>query len=95
MFMKGQHSFPAIARVLNVVVATAEIYSIDGYCSGAPLSYKDLAQQLGLCEKDMDNIASELKRDDVSLRSVRDALKNAYSYNQIRLVLAALIRGEI
>ena len=95
MFMKGQYSFQVIARILNVAVAIAEVYTVDGYCSGAPLSYKDLALKLGLSAEDTNVIASELQKDNVGLRIVRDALKNEYSYNQIRLVLAAMIRGEI
>ena len=40
MFMKGQHSFQVyITRILNVAIATAEVYTVDGYRSGAPLSY--------------------------------------------------------
>ncbi|CAB3993610.1 Hypothetical predicted protein [Paramuricea clavata] len=95
MFMKGDNSFLVIARVLNVATATAEVCAIDGYCSGAPLSYQDLAPQFNLNNEEADIIAAELRRDNVSLRIVRDALQNAFSYNQIRLVLAALIRGEI
>lgn len=82
--------------MLNVAVATAEVYAIDGYCSGAPLSYDDLAIKLDLGIDDMDLIASQLLQNiNSGLRNVRDALKNAYTYNQIRLVLAAMIRGEI
>lgn len=82
--------------MLNVAVATAEVYTIDGYCSGAPLSYYDLAIKVGLDTDDVDVISSELLQNiDAGLRIVRNALKNAYSYNQIRLVLAAMIRGEI
>ena len=36
MFMKGQYYFQVIA-----------VYTVDGHCSGAPLSYKDLALKLG------------------------------------------------
>ena len=36
MFMKGQYYFQVIA-----------VYMVDGHCSGAPLSYKDLALKLG------------------------------------------------
>lgn len=67
---------------------------IDGYCSGAPLAFKDLATKLKLSAEDTDVIMLELQKENVSLRMVRDELKNAYSYNQIRLVLAGLIRGE-
>ena len=82
--------------MLNVAVATAEVYIIDGYCSGAPLSYDDLAMKLGLDTDDMNLIASQLlKNTNSGLRVVRDALKNAFTYNQIRLVLAAMIRGEL
>ena len=43
--------------MLNVAVATAEVYAIDGYFSGAPLSYDDLAIKLDLGIDDMDLIA--------------------------------------
>ena len=82
--------------MLNIAIATVEVYTIDGYCSGAPLSYDDLAVKLGLGTEDMDLIASQLLQNiNSGLRVVRDALKNAYTYNQIRLVLAVMIRGEI
>ncbi len=90
IFIKRQCSFKVIARMLNIAVATAEVYTIDGYCSGAPLVYDDLAVKLGLGTEDMDLIASQLLQNiNSGLRVVRDALKNAYTYNQIRLVLAA------
>ncbi|CAB4024308.1 Hypothetical predicted protein [Paramuricea clavata] len=96
IFIKQQLcSFETIARMLNVAIATAEVYTIDGYCSGAPVSYKDLALKLNLGAEDMDVIASQLQKDNDGLRIVQDALKNTYSYNQIRLVLAAMIRGEM
>ncbi|CAB3982684.1 Hypothetical predicted protein [Paramuricea clavata] len=59
MFMKGENSFLVIARVLNVATATAEVYAIDGYCSGAPLSYQDLASQFNLNNEEADIIAAE------------------------------------
>ena len=82
--------------MLNVAVATAEVYTIDGFCSGAPLSYDDLAIKLGLDTDDTNLIAAQLLQNiNSGLRVVRDALKNVYTYNQIRLVLAAMIRGEL
>jgi hypothetical protein len=78
-----------------LLVATAEVYTINGYCSGVPVYYKDLALKLDLGAEDMDVIASQLQKDNDGLRIVRDALKNTYSYNQKRLVLAAMIRGEM
>ena len=48
MFMKGHYYFQVIARICNVAVAIAEVYTVDGHCFGAPLSYKDLALKLGL-----------------------------------------------
>lgn len=81
MFVKRQCSFEVIARMLNVAVAAAEVYTIDGYCSGIPLSYDDLAIKLGLGTDDMDAIASQLVQNiNACLRIVRDALKNAYTY---------------
>ena len=55
---------------------------IDRYCSGAPLAFKDLATKLELSTEDTDVIILELQKENVTLRMVRDALKNAYSYNQ-------------
>ena len=82
--------------MLNVAVATAEAYTIDGFCSGATLSYDDLAIKLGLDTDETNLIAAQLLQNiNSGLRVVRDALKNVYTYNQIRLVLAAMIRGEL
>ena len=77
-------------RKPNVVVATAEIYTIDGYCPGAPLAFKDLATKLKLSAEDTDVIILELQKENVTLQMAYDALKN----NKIRLVLAGLIPGE-
>lgn len=76
MFIKGQRSFRIIAKALNVAIATAEVYTIDGFCSGAPLSYKDLAPQFYLSNEEVETITAELRKDNVTL--VRDTLLVKY-----------------
>ena len=83
----SKRSFRIIAKALNIAIATAEVCTIiDGFCSGTPLSYKDLATQFYLSNEEVEIIAAELRKDNVTLRMVQDTLQNTYSYNQIRLV---------
>ena len=72
--MKPCRSFRIIAKALNVAIAAAEVPTIDGLCSGAPLSYKDLASQFYLSNEEVETIAAELRKDNVTLRIVRDTL---------------------
>ena len=93
--MNGQRSFQVIAKVLSIATATDEVYIIDGFCSGAPLSSHHLAPKFYLSNEEVETIAAEIRKDNVTLKIVRDSLQNTYSYNQIRLILAAMIRSEI
>lgn len=92
--MKGQ-DFETIGKVLGVVTATAQVYTIDGYCSGAPLSFPELCDSMNLTPTDIKTLSDGIKRHGTSLRNTRDQLGMVHTYNQIRLVLAAMIRGEL
>ena len=94
-FLKGNRDFAATAKVLGVAVTTAEVYTIDGYCSGAPLSFAKLSDKIKLSPADVEKVSDGIKRRGTSLRNIRDGLGNLFTYNQIRLVLAAIIQGEI
>ena len=61
ILIQRQCPFEDIASKLNVALATAEIYTIDGYCSGAPLAFKDLATK-NLAQKTLMSLFSSLKK---------------------------------
>lgn len=94
LFLKGK-SFQEIANVLCVAVATAEVYTIDGYCAGAPLEFDKLCHEINITFNDRVTLCNGIKMHGSTLRNVRDQLQDQYSYNQIRLVLATMIREDM
>lgn len=76
-------TFEMIAREMRVAVATVEVYGIDSFAANAPLDETLLARYLKL---DRESFLF------IKARSVKDELKDKFSYNQIRFVLACLIR---
>lgn len=89
---KGK-DFQFIAREMQVALATAEVYAIDSFAANAPLDENVLARHLQVDSDAFEAIrAAIVKNTDRKLRSVKDELKDAFSYNQIRFVIACLIR---
>lgn len=95
LFSKTNAAFDEIARVLSVAEPTAQIYIIDGYCAGAPLSFSKLCDGMKVSSPDVQTLSTAIKDHGSSLRNIRDMLEGRYSYNQIRLVLAAMVRKEV
>ena len=96
MFGKSHSSIKAIAKVLHVEIPTAEVYILDAYCAGAPISIEKLANELNVCSPLSDRISQLIMDGIPTLRQLKDdALDGQASYNQIKVVLAAIIRDEL
>ena len=95
IFGKSHSSVKAIAEVLRVEIPTAEVYILDAYCAGAPISIEKLANELNVCSPLSNRIAQLIKDGIPTLRQIKDALDGQASYNQIKVVLAAIIRDEL
>lgn len=90
-FRSGK-DFKTISQILNVAEATAEVYGIDAFAAGAPMDHVQLAEVLQVTKENFERIKSCIEKDqDSKLRTIRDELKE-FSYNQIRFVLACMIR---
>ena len=95
MFAKSYTTMSNIANLLSIEIPTAEVYVIDAYCAGAPVSLEKLAGELKMFRSSVEKISSLIESGIPSLRQIRDAAEGKVSYNQIRLVLAAIIRDEL
>ena len=96
MFGKSYTDIESIARFLHVEIPTAEVYIIDAFCAGAPMiSFEKLLSELNVNSVNLDRIANLIKAGVPTLRQIRDTLHHEVSYNQIKVVLAGMIRGEI
>ena len=81
-----------LASELGIAVATAEVYAIDCLAAGRTLDHELLASYLGISTDSFQRIkVAILSNEDNKLRTIRDALAEEFSYNQIRFVLACLI----
>lgn len=89
---RSSKDFKTITQILKVAEATAEVYGIDAFAVGAPMDHVRLAEVLQVTKENFERIKSCIEKDhDPKLRAIRDKLKE-FSYNQIRFVLACLIR---
>ena len=85
-------NFREIAQRLHVAEATAQIYGIDAFVAGAPIDHVWLSSILGISEDNLQIVKDCIEHNtDNKLRSIRDELET-FSYNQIRFVLACMIR---
>ena len=86
-------SLTQVSSELGIALATAEVYAIDCLAAGRKLNHELLANYLGISTDSFQRIkAAILSNEDNKLRTIRDALTEEFSYNQIRFVLACLIR---
>ena len=93
--LKLGKSFATLASELRVAQATAEVYGIDCLAAGGDLDHKTMAQFLNVNKMSFGIIKDEIMANqDKKLRPVRDNLNEAYSYNQIRFVLACIIHNH-
>ena len=89
--MKGK-SVAVIARELGIAEATVEVYAIDCFAANAPLDKTLLARHMDINPESFKLIKGAIEGcKDGKLRTVKDQL-DVFSYNQIRLVLACMIR---
>ena len=89
---KGK-DFHAIASEMHVTLATAEVYAIDSFAANAPLDENMLARHLQVDSDAFQVIRTTIiKNTDAKLRTVKHELEDAFSYNQIKFVIACLIR---
>jgi len=89
---KGK-DFQMISREMGVAIATAEVYGIDAFAANAPLDKDVLARYLDVDRDSFFSIKAAIEKNaDEKLRTVKDQLQDAFSYNQIRFVIACLIR---
>ena len=99
MFEKCYSKISSIANLLAIEIPTAEVYIIDAYCTGAPVSIEKLASELKIHNPNGSaNVAkiSRLIEEALgSLRQIKDAVEGQFSYNQVKVVLAAIIRDEL
>ena len=86
-------NFDDLSRDLGISKASAEVYAIDCLAAEKPLDHDLMAHYLDISLDDFSEIKEAiLHNEDNKLRSIRDELQSRYSYNQIRFVLACLIR---
>ena len=85
-------SLTQLSSELGIAVATAEVYVTDCLAAGRKLDYKLLASYLGISTDSFQPIKiAILSNEDNKLRTIRDALTEEFSYNQVCFVLACLI----
>ncbi|KAJ7369636.1 hypothetical protein OS493_037425 [Desmophyllum pertusum] len=85
--------FTQLSSELGIAKATAEVYGIDCLAAGKELDHKRKARYLGITSEDFQVMTVNiLSNEDNKLRTIRDALNEEFSYNQIRFVLACLIQ---
>ncbi|KAJ7363174.1 hypothetical protein OS493_011453 [Desmophyllum pertusum] len=93
--LKLGKNFSTLATELNVVQATAEFYGIDCLAAGSDVNHESVAEYLNVNKRSFEIIKTEIMaNEDKKLRTVWDNLGQAYSYNQIRFVLACLIHDH-
>ena len=73
-------------------IPTAEVYILDAYCAGAPISIEKLANELDVCSPLSDRISQLIKDGIPTLRQLKDALDGQASYNQIKVVLTLKVK---
>ena len=88
-FSKGK-DFGEISRDLRIQRVTAEVYTIDTFAAGKDIDMDHLSELLQITEESFSQIQQLLSLKD-RLNEVKEALPEV-SYNQIRFVLACMIR---
>ena len=93
MSCRDSTSIHQLAQELKIAHATAEVYAIDSLAAGQEVDHQTIAKYLEIDEEAFEWIKAEaVSSYDKKLRTVRDNLGEAYSYNQIRFVLACQIQ---
>ena len=91
--LKSGKNYTEIAGRMGVQESTAAVYTIDALAAGAPLDHERMANLLGVTGEMFETIKKTISSNtDSKLRSIRDELDESFTYNQIRFVLACMIR---
>lgn len=91
--LKSGKNFKDLAEELQIAKPTAEVYGVDCLAAGQDVDFQEIAAYMDINRESFAIIQGEImKVHDKKLRTVRDNLREAFSYNQIRFVLACLIR---
>ena len=86
-------SLATLSSELGIAVATAEVYAIDCLAAGRQIAHEQIASYLAISTDTFQRIKAKiLLNEDNRLRTIRDAINEEFSYNQIRFVLACLIQ---
>lgn len=88
--LKSGQNYKEISARLRVQESTAEVYTIDALAAGAPLDHERMAILLGITGDTFEAIKNCNK--DAKLRSIRNEVNESFTYNQVRFVLACMIR---
>lgn len=91
--LKSGKNYTEIAGRMGVQESTAAVYTIDALAAGAPLDHERMANLLGVTGEMFETIKKTISSNtDSKLRSIRDELDESFTYNQIRFLLACMIR---
>ena len=91
--LKMGKNFHELAEELKISTATAEVYAIDSLAAGQDVDHQTIAKSLDISAESFEMVKGEVTTsDDKKLRTVRDNLREEFSYNQIRFVLACQIQ---
>ena len=82
--------FDAIARELRVQRSTAEVYTIDAFAAGKHVDHERMANLMDVTTELFAPIWESLQQKD-RLSEVKESVRGI-TYNQIRFVLACVIR---
>ena len=92
MFRSGSN-YQQVASTLQIQLATAKVYTIDAFASGAPLDHERMAQLMGEDSHQFQRIKAVIEANvDGKLRTIKADLVDS-TYNQIRFALACMIRN--
>ena len=91
--LKIRKNFHELAEEFKIAPATAEVYGIDCLAAGQDVDHQTIAKYLDIGEESFKWIKSKIvSSNDKKVRTVRDNLREEFSYNQINFVLACQIR---
>jgi len=91
--LKLGKNFQDLSEELQIAKPTAEVYGIHGLAAGQDVDHQMLAEFMEISGESFQVIKNEIMQsDDKKLRTVGDNLNEAFTYNQIRFLLACMIQ---
>ena len=80
--LKVGKNFYDLSKGLGIAQATAEVYATDCLAAGVNMDHQSIAKYLKVSEETFELIKSEIiKTEDHKLRTIRDNLRDEFSYN--------------